>query len=86
MKGEHYDTLVTNNNPLVSGEQKNISKKQEEKEVVKIDDEEDETDKDKIIKKLKAELKSMKEGMEVLKTLYDGCEKQVKQLQEDKEK
>ena len=42
-------------------------------------------DKDKIIKKLRAELKNKTEGMEVLQNLYNGCEQEIKELQEEKE-
>ena len=88
LKGEHYDTLVKKDNPLVSKDGNKMEEKEQTKEQEDLisEDEDDSNHKDKIIKKLKAELKVMKDGMIVLQTLYDGCEKEVKQLQEDQEK
>ena len=82
-----YSELQSNIGPLVIEQQKveEITATTNEIVLIETDDEVDESNKDKRIRNLKAELKKQGEGMKALEKLYNECEKLVKQLQEEKE-
>ena len=80
LKAEHYTTLVKKDNPLVSQdecESKTINPSQSvgDKQV------DYESEKDKIIRKLKSDLREEeKKGLKSLETMYIDCEKVIKNL------
>ena len=88
LQGEHYDSLVNGNNPLVKKDIKmnDNKEKTEETEDSDTDHEEDESEKDTLIKKLRSDLKLQEKGMKSLQELYKGCEKEIKKLQEENER
>ena len=98
LKGEHYDTLVNGESPLVKlpkekssdkiyqKSQKAVEGNKKVAECHDTEDEQEESNKDKLIKKLRAELRSKVESLKYLKDLYKGCETEIKHLQEEKER
>ena len=85
LKGEHSSTLVKKENPLVSQDKCDSNNSNPSKS---MDDKQDicESDKDKLIRNLKSDLRQKGDGMKALEALYVGCEKEIKRLQEDNER
>ena len=92
LKGEHYDTLVKEDNPLVEGEkvtewlEKVTEVRKQSKKTTDNDKIENESEKDKFIKNLRSELKNKDIRLTHIERLYKGCEQEIHILQGEKEK